>query len=326
MPPITKNIERGARRRGSPIFLWSMVVNQLQNPVVAFGRRRISGRGERARLRRSVIGERGAHFCSSRKSAICSASARVISGWPFGVFSVNDGMPTHVRSPTGRHSAVLGLHRDHRRARSSTQSTRFFLFSSYVALAKTCAAREVREVRAVRWRRRVVEGVAVGALVLVAMSSWAGPAGTASAPSAFERWRLRRALLLLAEPLLEVVGGLRDHPEAHVGVRQPAVLLALPEEGPGFVGLERELVVVGRARRRVYPRARAPRSCGSRCSVSASHAFSFRCTCATGRDDQLVGGDDLGVGVLELPPPLLADDRDLERVGLRVRRRGRRSC
>ncbi len=39
-PPIRKNSRAVAPYR-IPIFLWSMVVNQLQKPVVAVGRRRI---------------------------------------------------------------------------------------------------------------------------------------------------------------------------------------------------------------------------------------------------------------------------------------------
>src|SRR3954453_6846251 len=39
-PPITKNRNEESPYM-IPIFLWSTVVNQLQNPVVAIGRRRI---------------------------------------------------------------------------------------------------------------------------------------------------------------------------------------------------------------------------------------------------------------------------------------------
>src|SRR5262245_13568764 len=58
-----------------------------------------------------------------------SASARVITGCPFGVFFVNDGMPTQVAGGGSRQSfdcigTIDGA--------SSTQSTRFLRFTSYV--------------------------------------------------------------------------------------------------------------------------------------------------------------------------------------------------
>ncbi len=50
--------------------------------------------------------------------------------------------------------------------------------------------------------------------------------------------------LLPRDPVLEVVRGLGDDAEAHVGVRQTAVLLALAEERPGLVRAELHRVVV----------------------------------------------------------------------------------
>src|SRR4029077_15886309 len=76
-----------------PIFLWSTVVNQLQKPVIAFGRRSASGRGAAfGRERVTVV----IYFCSRRKSAMSSACCCVIGFEPGGVFSMNDGMPTQM--------------------------------------------------------------------------------------------------------------------------------------------------------------------------------------------------------------------------------------
>ena len=95
-----------------PIFLWSTVVNQLQKPVVALGRRSGSARAigfgsDRVTV---VIGslltalgvECGGHFCSSRKSAIVVGLLRGHRlACPCGVFFVNDGMPTQMPWPGG---------------------------------------------------------------------------------------------------------------------------------------------------------------------------------------------------------------------------------
>src|SRR6476660_5743349 len=81
-----------------PIFLWSTVVNQLQKPVIAFGRRSANGRGAAfGRERVTVV----IYFCSRRKSAMSSACCCVIDCCPGGVFSMNDGMPTQIPSPGG---------------------------------------------------------------------------------------------------------------------------------------------------------------------------------------------------------------------------------
>src|SRR5215218_4312716 len=81
-----------------PIFLWSTVVNQLQKPVVDFGRRSTSGRGAAfGRARVTVV----IYFCSRRKSAMSSACCCVIDCCPGGVFSMNDGIPTQMPSPGG---------------------------------------------------------------------------------------------------------------------------------------------------------------------------------------------------------------------------------
>src|SRR5437016_1924358 len=76
-----------------PIFLWSTVVNQLQKPVVDFGRRSANGRTAVFGSERVTV---VIYFCSRRKSAICSACERVIVFRPGGVFSLKDGMPTQM--------------------------------------------------------------------------------------------------------------------------------------------------------------------------------------------------------------------------------------
>src|SRR6476619_2913634 len=81
-----------------PIFLWSTVVNQLQKPVIAFGRRSAKRRGAAfGRERVTVV----IYFCSRRKSAMSSACCCVIDCWPGGVSLMTDGMPTQIPSPGG---------------------------------------------------------------------------------------------------------------------------------------------------------------------------------------------------------------------------------
>src|SRR3954452_17847522 len=113
-----------------PIFLWSTVVNQLQKPVIAFGRRSASGRGAAfGRERVTVV----IYFCSRRKSAMSSACCCVIDCLPGGVFSVNDGMPTQVpcgvsRQPCDDMGIIDGAF--------CTQLTRLERVSGYEPLAK----------------------------------------------------------------------------------------------------------------------------------------------------------------------------------------------
>src|SRR5436305_6250488 len=113
-----------------PIFLWSTVVNQLQNPVVDLGRRSGSGRViGLGRERVTVV----IYFCSRRKSAMSSACCWVIDCWPGGVFLMNDGMPTQMPSPGGYRQACddIGIID----GAFCTQFTRFWRVSGYAPLA-----------------------------------------------------------------------------------------------------------------------------------------------------------------------------------------------
>ncbi len=95
---------------------------------------------------------------------------------------MKDGIPTHPATTDGRHlvfSVCIGIIE----GAFMTQFTRFFLFSSKVALANTS-----RLARCVRFGPYEVsdESSKVWQFVhwyFVAMSSWAGPAGARSAPS-----------------------------------------------------------------------------------------------------------------------------------------------
>ena len=214
---------------------------------------------------------------------------------------------------TGWEPAALRRHRDHRR-RVLHPVDEVAPGERVRAAGEGGAARQVREVRPVGRLRRVVEDVAVDApeVLRVGEQLLRGPGRFAVGVGE----RVDGTLLLLAQPLLEVGGALGDHAEAHVGVREAAVLRALPEIGPGFVGVERERVLlpwddVLLARELGHPEAVDHVAGLGRAGAVAGREVHE--DIAAGRDDHLVGGDDLGVRVRELPPPLLALDGDLQR-------------
>jgi hypothetical protein len=124
---------------------------------------------------------------------------------------------------------------------------------------------------------------------------------------------LDRRRLLGLDPLLELTLRVNDDPEAHVGVRHAAVLGALPGVLGGNgrdVGRHDEPVHAVRHDVTLAAEMRHPEGVDhvGRVQVEGRRAPSGKV--------QLVGGGDLVVGVPELPPPLMADDVDVE-----VRRR-----
>ena len=153
---------------------------------------------------------------------------------------MNDGMPTHLRPPArlgpGTSLDSIGISA----GASSTHSTSVLAVQLVVAARERGAAGEVGEVRAVAAAFESSKSGSSCTGTSCCMSSWVGPAACVRAP--VPAWkRNRRPLLLLADPLVELGGFLGDHPEAHVRVRQPAVLRALAEVRARLVGLDRRV-------------------------------------------------------------------------------------
>ena len=132
--------------------------------------------------------------------------------------------------------------------------------------------------------------------------------------------RDRRPLLLLADPPVELARFLGDHAEPHVRVRQPAVLRTLPEIGARFVGLDRREVVPARHDVSLPVELRDPEAVDHIAFVGQRLVTRLEVepNGPARRDHQLVGGDDLLLRVLELPPPLLPDHGDVEHVAGRL--------
>ena len=157
---------------------------------------------------------------------------------------------------------------------------------------------------------------------VLTIRSWRRPAGTVVAVGLGERFTGPCCCSL--SHCSKSSGRLRDHAEAHVGVREPAVLRALPEEGAGLVGLDGEVLSCP-GTTSFLPASSGTQKLWITLQSSAVAGAVARGEVhedgAPGGDDQLVGGDDLGVGIVELPPPLLAVDRDLQRARARGSRR-----
>src|SRR5918995_1973130 len=121
--------------------------------------------------------------------------------------------------------------------------------------------------------------------------------------------------LLVIEPGLEVVGLERHHPLAHITVRQPAVLGALAHVGPGIVGVEGEWVRAPRHSVLLAVERRDPER------VDDVVGPDLEADVPPGGDHEIVGREHVlvvetvAVGVVGvLPPPLLACDLDGERL------------
>ena len=188
---------------------------------------------------------------------------------------MNDGMPTQPRTADGRHlgsSVCIGIID----GAFMTQFTRFFLFSGNVALAK-----KSRLARCVRFGPYVVsdESSKAWQLVhwyLVAMSSWAGPAGTASAPSPSNRGCAGPCCCSLTHcSKSSAVFAITR--KRMLACDSPQYSLHCPRKVPGLSALRVSSLV------RPGTTSRVPESSGTQklwitLQVSASHAFSFRCT------------------------------------------------
>ena len=92
--------------------------------------------------------------------------------------------------------------------------------------------------------------------------------------------------------------------ELHVGVLQPAKLGALSMKDASVPGLQADDI---RAPGKHVHLAAKPRNPERVDDIGAADLHIDQAACG---DDQLVGGDDAAVGITNLPPPLVADDRD----------------
>src|SRR5262245_45970407 len=249
-PPITKNASAVVPYM-MPIFLWSIVVNQLQKPVVACGRRST----RRRRAGACTVSETVVIGSPPRP---CSLQLQEVVGDLLGLLLRHRRLPRRsiaterghadALPPGGlaRIAAILGLHRD--QARGVVHPLDELVARQLgVAARERGPAGEGGHVGAVAADLRVRDRVAVRALELRAHELLRGP-GRLLLCAGPDLEGHRRALLLLADPAVEIARLLRDHAEPHVGVRQAAVLGALPEVRARLVGLDRREVVVVRDR------------------------------------------------------------------------------
>src|ERR1700750_413815 len=190
-----------------PIFLWSMVVNQLQKPVVDWGRRRGSGRA-------TVFGrERVTVVIGALLTALgggCGWSlllqqevgdlVRLLWGHRLQARRrvVDERGHAHADALAWWEATALRRHRDHRRG-VADPAGEVLLGQRVRTAGEDGAAGEVGEVRAVGRLRGVVEDVAVGALERLD-DQLLGRAGRCGAVGFVER--VHRSLLLLGDPLL----------------------------------------------------------------------------------------------------------------------------
>src|SRR6266540_4539785 len=240
IPPTTKNASAVVPYMIA-IFLWSIVVNQLQKPVVAFGRRRTRSRRAGARTVSETVVIGGL-------PRIRSLQLEEVVGDLLGLLSrhrrlsgrgvLTERRHAHAMPPGGLAGlpALLRLHGNEPRCVVHPVDE-LVAGQLVVPAGERGAAGQVGEVRAVAAHLRVAERVAVRALELRADEVLGGTRGLrVGAGAGLERHR--RALLLLADPPVELARFLRDHAEPHVGVRQPAVLRTLPQIRARLVGLD----------------------------------------------------------------------------------------
>src|SRR5215207_2500361 len=320
-PPITRKASAVVPYM-MPIFLWSIVVNQLQKPVVACGRRR---------TRR-------------RRAGACTVSTVVIGALPrarsrqleevvgdlLGLLSRHRRLPSRSIAAERRHAdtlafgrlarlpARLRLHGDER-GRVVDPVHEPVAGQLVVAARERGAAGQVGEVGAVAAHLRVGQRVTVRALELRADELLGGTGGLGLGAGA-DLEGDRRTLLLFTNPLVVLARLLRDHAKAHVRVRQTAVLGALAEVRAGLVGLDRRERPATRDDVALAGELGDPEAVDHVASVGQG-------VVARGQvdphgpargDHQLVGGDHVLPRVLELPPPLLADRRDADDVAGRL--------
>src|SRR5918995_81448 len=321
-PPITKKASAVVPYM-MPIFLWSIVVNQLQKPVVACGRR----------------------STRRRRAGACTVSTVVIGALPrarsrqleevvgdlLRLLSRHRRLPSWSIAAERRHSdtlaaggrlarvpARLRLHRD-QPGRVVDPVHEPVASQLVVAARERRAAGQVGEVGPVGAHLRVGQRVAVRALELRADELLGGAGGLRLGAGADLEGH-RRALLLLTKPLVVLARLLRDHPEAHVRVRQAAVLGALAEVRARLVGLDRRERLPARDDVTLPSELGDPEAVDhvalvGQGLVACREVYPHR---PARGDHQLVRGDDVLARVLELPPPLLADRRDVDHVAGRL--------
>ena len=190
-------------------------------------------------------------------------------------------------------------------AGSRTQAFRFSAELATAPDADRAAAHQVREIRTVPTvPHRSADGVAVQAgrgLEDPAALGGASGGGVGLRP-------------LGRDPALEVLGRIDDDSQKHLRVLRPAELGALPQVHPGQPGIDPRRVdlvrdQVGLPRETGDPEA--VRHVGGEEGQKRGRGMGG----IADRQVQLVGRDDPERGIAELPPPLPADDRDLQSAG-----------
>src|SRR5438067_3347281 len=179
-PPITKKASAVVPYM-MPIFLWSIVVNQLQKPVVDCGRRRTRSRRAGARTVSGTVVMRGLARARSLQLE------QVVGDLP-GLLLRHRRLPGRSIAAERRHAhtlarrrlprlpARLGLHRDEAR-RVVHPFDELVACQLVVAAGEGGAAGQVGQVRSVAAHLRVGERVAVRALELRADEVLGGTGG-----------------------------------------------------------------------------------------------------------------------------------------------------
>src|ERR671922_2024326 len=286
MPPRRKKTNAVAPYR-SPIRLWSTVVSHETSPVVDRGRRKKLARGTATvaiSRRSSCYGCRPSPSFQAQQVGddgldLVLGEAQLLQARRH----LGAGLdPRGVLEPPGQVALVELEDRPRERAPAGQVGQ----VGAHLAHRGLHAA--YRVAADARTRREVLQALGLGG-----PARWDGGLGE-----------------LVVYPGVELRLLLGDHPEPHVGVGQAAVLLAQAE-----VGARRGRLDVQRVRPS-GDQVLLPGQPGDRervVHVLRSQVDGHR---APGGDVDLVGGDHAEVGILDLPPPLVAGHVDLEDLAL----------
>src|SRR3989441_4969277 len=203
---------------------------------------------------------------------------------------------------------VVELHRRHEgpdleRGRVLHPGAKIFPRVAHGTRAERRAAHQMRQVRAEHAvSRRPADAVAVDA----------GQRREQIAASPRHR-RFRRRGLLRRDPCPELLFGMNDRDKEHQRVLEPAILGALTDIRAHLPWLDPDSIRLVRDRIHLPRQLRNPEAV---CHVDGLHGDERRGRVGrvTHGDVDLVRGDDPELRIADLPPPLVADDSDLERV------------
>src|SRR5262249_39641420 len=125
---------------------------------------------------------------------------------------------------------------------------------------------------------------------------------------------VRRRLPLGCRPLFEVLGRGHDDAEQHPGMLQAAILPAIPNISTGLCWLDPHPVFLIRNQISLAGELRHPETMGDIHRLELEKGWPSLAR-LTDRHMHLIRGHDAQLWVANFPPPLVADHRDIERVG-----------